>query len=60
MGTYIHHSLQVVDVDVAHHVRFANTKIRGGKHPHVEEVVVDRNSDGISTLLTRSEAMDSL
>ena len=60
MRTYIHHTLQVVDVDVAHHVRFADAEVRRCKHPHIEEVVVDRNSDGISTFLMRSKAMHSV
>ena len=60
MRTYIHHTLQVVDVDVAHHVRFADAEVRRSKHPHIEEVVVDRNSDGVSTFLMGSKAMDSV
>jgi hypothetical protein len=35
-------------------------EVRGGKYPHIKEIVVDRNSDGVSTLLIRSEAVDSL
>ena len=59
-GAYIHHSLQVVNVDVAHHVRFAEAEVRRGKHPHVKELVVNRDSDGVSTLLISSKAVDSL
>jgi len=58
--THIHHALQVVNVDIVHHVRFAEAEVRRSKHPRIKEIVVDRNSDGVSTLLIRPEAVDSL
>ena len=57
-GTHIHHTLQVVDIDITHHVGFADAEVRRGEYPHVEEVVINRDSNGISTLLMSSEAMD--
>jgi hypothetical protein len=58
--THVHQALQVVDVDIAHHVGFADTEVRRSEHPCVKEVVVDREPDGVSTLLERSEAVDAL
>ena len=60
MRTHVHQTLQVVDVDIAHHVGFANAEVRRSEHPCIKEVVVDREPDGISTFLERSEAVDSL
>lgn len=57
---YIHHTLQVVDVDIAQHVRFANAKIGRGEYTHVKEIVMNSDPNGVSALLIRSKAMDSL
>lgn len=58
--TYIHQTLQVVDVDVAQHVGFAKAEVRRSKYPYVKEIVVDSESDGVSALLIRSKTVDSL
>ena len=37
----MHHTLQVVDIDIAHHVGFADAEVRRGEYPYVEEIVGD-------------------
>lgn len=60
MKTCIHHALEVVYVDVARHVRLAETKIGGSEDPDVEQVVVNCDADGISTLFVLSEVVDTM
>lgn len=58
-GTYSHHTPQVVHIDIAQHVRFAEAEVGGGEHSDVKEVVVNGNSNSIPIPLVRSEAVDS-
>ena len=58
--TYIHHTLQVVDINLVQHVGLAEAQVGGSKHLHVKGIAVDGDPDGAPTLLTRSEAMDAL